>query len=341
MDGHSRTADHGAMGSISRGHVALLASILVAACTGTSGTPAPTALASIAAPPTATQAPPPSLAVAGGPSISSILGTSHTPPASTSWTRISDPAAPFSYEVPSSWTGHAAYPWEDGGQAIGTVLVAGPEPSKLATDFTVPGIAIGLSANPGGSTAHEVVEADDSYAGTCSGSPIEDATDLGATASYRLWESCAGGTGYLLVMTIVPSDGQGLVAIIFQGVTEADLGYLDHIVGSLQAELAAVTPGPTAGAPVPGQPYTISMDICQNQHGQGVAEGLIRNDDALVHSFRIVVAFSDPNNVLLNDTWGTTPDVPPGITARWQAMVPSGLPAVTVRCQITRVELIN
>jgi hypothetical protein len=83
------------------------------------------------------------------------------------------------------------------------------------------------------------------------------------------------------------------------------------------------------------------LEFCQNQHGQGVAGGLIRNDDALVHSFRIVVAFSDPNGILLNDTWGTTPDVPPGVTARWQATLPSGLPNTTVSCRITGVELVN
>lgn len=322
---------------------ACLAAILVAACNGTPPVSTPTPpTATIAVSPTPADTPAASLAGAGL-SISSILGRTHTAPASTVWLRVADPAAPFTYEVPSTWTGHAAYPWVEGGQAIGTVLVAGPDPTKLSTDFSVAGIAIGLSANPSGLTAHQVVEADDSYAGTCTPGSVEDTTESGATASFRLWEACAGGTGFLLTMAIVPADGQGLVAIIFQGTTEADLGYLDHIAGSLLASTPTATQGPVAtpGGPVPGQPYTISMDYCQNQHGQGIAEGLIRNDDTLVHSFRVVVAFSDLNNVLLNDTWGTTPDVPPGITAKWQAVVPSGLPAVTVSCRITGVELVN
>jgi hypothetical protein len=54
-----------------------------------------------------------------------------------------------------------------------------------------------------------------------------------------------------------------------------------------------------------------------------------------------VVRFFDPNGVLLNDTWGTTPDVPAGVTATWQAVVPSGLPAVSVSCQVTEVKFVN
>ena len=336
--------DDAAMRPTSRWHATLLATSLVAACGGTPGAATPPAApASAAAPQTATPAPAASVGGVGGLSISSILGASQTPPPSTSWIRISDPAAPFGYEVPSTWTGHAAYPWVENGQAIGTVLAAGPDPSKLATDFSVPGIALGVSANPAGMTARQVVEADTAYAGTCTPGEIEDAVESGARASFRLWERCAGGDGFLVVLAIVPADGKGLIAIIFQGTAQADLGYLDRITNSVEAAVVAATPGPAAtfGGPVSGQAYTISMDFCTNQHGQGVAEGLIRNDDTLVHSYRIVVAFSDPNDVLLNDTWGRTPDVPPGTTARWQAVLPSGLPSVSVTCRITRVELVN
>jgi hypothetical protein len=250
------------MSSISRRLATLLATVILASCGGTPGVPAPaTSPPSIAAPPTSTAAPAPSQAISGGPSISSILGTSHLPPALTTWARVTDPAAAFSYEVPSTWTGHAANPWVENGLTIGTVLAAGPDPAKLATDFSVPGVVIGVSANPSSMTAHDVVEADDAYAGTCTPGPVQDATESGATASFRLWEACAGGTGFLLVMAIVPADGKGLLAIVFQGVTEADLGYLDHIAGSIHGATAAATPGPhaTPGGPVTGQPNAISI----------------------------------------------------------------------------------
>jgi catechol 2,3-dioxygenase-like lactoylglutathione lyase family enzyme len=315
--------------------------LAASACTGGGGSAsAPASIAPGSAAP-ATIAP--SAGAAGGLSVGSLLGGTPGEPPGTSWIQALDAGAPFTFQVPSSWTGHVASSWREGASEIGTVLAAGPDPTKLATDFSVPGIAIGVSANEAGRTAHQVVEADTGYAGTCTPGAIEDAVDAGISASFRLWESCAGGSAYLLSMAIVPAGGEGLIAIVFQGVTEGDLGYLQHIVGSLEATGAAASPTPasTGGRPDPGQPYAISMDACVNQHGQGVAEGLIRNDDVLVHSFRIVVAFSDPNGILLNDTWGTTPNVPPGVTARWQAVVPSGLPNVAVACQITGVELVN
>ena len=95
--------------------------------------------------------------------------------------------------------------------------------------------------------------------------------------------------------------------------------------------------GSTANPVGPGPVLTITMDICQNQHGQGVAEGLIRNNDSVIHAYRVVVAFSDPEGILLTTTDGLTPETPPGITARWQAVVPSGLPSVSVACQVTNV----
>jgi hypothetical protein len=323
-----------------------LAVLLAAGC---NGSPGATNLSNGASSPPAAAAPTPGISPAdnlggvGAPSIGSILGSNQTPPPNTTWIIATDPGAPFSYEVPSSWTGRAASPWEEGGQVIGSVLAAGPDPTRLATDFSIPGVAIGLSANAGSLSAHEVVEADTSYARSCTTGSTQDTTESGTTASFRLWQHCAGGNGYLLVMAIVPVDGKGLIEVIFQGVTEADLGYLGHIVASLAATGPTGSPGPnsTPGRPVPGQPYTISIDTCQNQHGQGIAEGYIRNDDALHHAFRVVVTFFDSNGVLLNDTGGTTPDVPPGITARWQAVVPSGLPSVTVSCAITKVELVN
>ena len=323
-----------------------LAALLAAGC---AGSPGATNVGNGASSPPTTAAPTPGISPAGdlggvgAPSIGSILGSNQTPPPNTTWIIVTDPGATFSYEVPSSWTGHAASPWEEGGQVIGSVLAAGPDPTRLATDFSIPGVAIGLSTNPRGMSAHGVVEADASYGGSCTPSEIQDTTESGATASFRLWEHCAGGNGYLLVMAIVPADGQGLIEIIFQGVTEADVGYLNHIVASVAATGAIASPGPgfTPGGPVPGQPYTISIDTCQNQHGQGIAEGYIRNDDSRHHAFRVIVAFSDSNGVLLNDTGGTTPDVPPGITARWQAVVASGLPSVTVSCRITGIELVN
>jgi hypothetical protein len=330
--------------SLSVLRVAALA-LFVAACgAAPASTPGATAASPTATPAPASLAPTTAPATSGPTfDVGSLLGGTVTEPAGTTWTRIADPGAPFTYEVPSAWTTHAAYPWQDGGATLGTVLAAGPDLAKFSTDFTVPAVAIGLSGNPVGRTVRQVVEADASVGGACTAGTVQDASESGVKAAYQLWEGCGGGTGFLLVMAIAPAEATGLIAIILQGSAEADIGYLPHILGSIAAATVDATPGPGPSGvpPATGPTYTISMNLCQNQHGQGVAEGLIRNEDGLVHTYRIVVAFSDANDVFLNDTSWTTSDLPPAITARWQAMVPSGLPAVSVVCRITAVEVIR
>lgn len=273
--------------------------------------------------------------------VGALLGGAPGEPAGTTWVRVTDPGAPFSFEVPAAWTDHAVGAWQESGATIGTVLAAGPSTGKLGTNFSVPGVAIGLASDAGGRTPRAVVEADSSYGATCTPSPVQDATQQGAITAYQQW-TCGSSGGLLIVIAIASPTDPGLIEIVFQGTSKADLGYLQHIVGSVAAATPQATAGPAASdGSVSGPTYTISMNLCQNQHGQGVAEGLIRNDTALIHTYRIVVAFSDPNGVFLNDTSWTQSDLSPGVTARWQAMVPSGLPAVSVSCQITRVELVR
>lgn len=326
---------------------AALLVIAVGACGGSgpggTGGPAATATpAATSAGPAAIASPGAGTGALGGIDLGSILGTNLQPPPTT-WTRASDPAAPFSYEVPAAWTGRLVLPWSDGSATIGTVLLAGPDPSKMGTDFSVPGVAIGISANPNGMSARAAVEAEQTFAGTCTGGEVQEATEAGANAAFRLYERCGGGGAYVVVLAIVPADGKGMIEVLFQGVEANELGYLERIVGSVRAETSQATPVPaaTGTGSVSGDTYTISMDTCQNQHGQGVSAGLIRNDDSLVHAFRIVVAFSDPNGVFLNDTGWTTSDLGPGVTATWQATVPSGLPAVSVSCRITSVQVVR
>lgn len=324
--------------------LALLAVATLAACGGAApATTQPSSATTPAAPvPTqAATAAPPAPSAGPGVDVGSLLGGAVGVPAGTTWIRVSDQGAPFTFEVPATWTDHASGSWDESGATIGVVLAAGPATSKLGTDFSVPGIAIGLAADAGGRTPRQVVERDNAYGGACTPGPVQDASQAAATTAYQLW-ACGASGGLLLVMAIASPGDPGLIEIVFQGTSEADLGYLQHIIGSLAGAAPQATTAPAAsGGSVSGPTYTISMSICQNQHGQGVAEGLIRNDTALVHTYRIVVAFSDPNGVFLNDTAWTTSDLQPGVTARWQAVVPSGLPAVSVSCQITAVELVR
>lgn len=236
---------------------------------------------------------------------------------------------------------HAAYPWQEGSATIGLALAAGPDLGKLSVDFSVPGIVVGVSGGTAGTTPRQIVEGGGSFDSACTASPAQEVVEAGTTVAYQLWTSCGGGAGVLLVMAIAAAGQPGLLGIVYQGTGENDLGYLDHIVDSLEATPVQATAAPATPGSVSGPTYSISMEFCQNQHGQGVSGGLIRNDDTVIHTYRIVVAFTDPNGVFLNDTGWTTSDLQPGVTARWQATVPSGLPNVTVSCTITRVELIS
>ena len=338
-------ANDGVMNRVARFVMVPVAFMALAACSGagsvaSESTVTESATTTASAGPVSTREAIASSGSNGGLRISSLLGAPAEVSPSTTWTRITDTASPFTYDVPSTWTVHAANPWQQGGSTIGSALAAGPDLSKLSRDFSVPGVVIGVSGAPG-LTPRQALAGDD-FSSVCAPAEIQDVSEASATAAYQLWESCGGGTGLMLVMVIAPTGQPGLIGIVFQGTAPADLAFLDHIVGSIApaATPAPSVPPPTVG-PVSGPTYTISMDTCQNQHGQGVAAGLIRNDDALVHTYRIVVAFSDPNGTFLNDTDWKTSDLQPGVTATWQAMVPSGLPAVSVSCKVTAVELIR
>jgi hypothetical protein len=278
-------------------------------------------------------------------SIGSIIGTTPpTPPPTTTWVRVSDPGVPFTFEVPSTWGKYVARQWVEGGTAVGWLLAAGPDPSKIGGDFTVPGIVIGISGAPG-QTPQALVAGDD-YSSVCkTSSPAADASDPAVKAAYRTWEQCGtGANGFLLVIGIVPVGGAGLVGIVLQGASEADLAYLQHMLGSLAAATPTATQPPAAATqgPATGALFAITMDICQNQHGQGVAEGTFRNTDTVSHVFRVEVWFFDPNGAFLNNSaWKSPIDLPPGLATRWQAVVPSGLPGVPVTCQVKDVQIIR
>jgi hypothetical protein len=324
-------------------HVLVLAAItVVSACGGsgpgvaTQGPPVATAPGATDVLPALTQTP-----SGGGLDVGGILGNVPSIPADTTWIRVSDPNAPFTFEVPSTWTSHKAGTWDESNQTIGTVLAAGPDINKLGSDFSVPGVVIGIAANAAGRTPHGVVEADTSGAGACTPGVVQDAAQQGGAAAYRI-STCGTSGGLILVMAIASSTDPGIIEILLQGTSQADVGYLQHIIGSLAASSPSATAAPAASSATgAGATFTITMNICQNQHGQGVAEGLITNTDSRIHVYRIVVAFSDPNGVFLNDTGWTTSALDPGVTSRWQAEVPSGLPAVPVSCRITAVKLIS
>lgn len=276
----------------------------------------------------------------GGVSIAEIVGTALPDvPDDTTWIRVGEDAA-FTFEVPSSWTGVRNLPWlEADGSTSGTVILAGPDPEVLGTEFSQPGVAIGVSSNPNGLSPRQVVDAE-SYDALCSGSPVEDHADPAYLASSRVWTSCGGREeAFLLVLAIAPTDSPGLLGAFFQGVSEADLAYVQHIMGSLRAGQATETPatGPLltpvpqpldtlVPAPAPiTQPtegtsrgWTATLDECLLQMNDAIAYGTVTNTDDRSHGYRVYVRFLDATGLLIGEGYWDTPPVEPDQSARYE-----------------------
>jgi hypothetical protein len=329
--------------------IATLLGLLVGACGGGPAASAPASAAPTgAAGPPATSAPTtppaataPPLAPSGGGILSGIVG-SPPPPSGITWSRVADDAGSFSFEVPSAWGQARTVAWEENGSRIGTIVVAAPSLDAFGSDFSKPGVAVGVAANAGGLTLRASVESND-FSGACTATPTEESTEGGYGAAFRLWTGCGGlEESFVAVIAVAATDGTGLIAAILQGTSEAELGYLVPIVDSLQA--AGVAPGlPTATPTAPGgvgPGYTVTIDECLLQIGDAIAIGRVRNGDTTGHAYRIAVRFSDEAGVLVGEDHRETPALTPGqayrYQARWQAQ---GATAVT--CVVSEVVVIE
>ena len=288
---------------------------------------------------------------ATGLTIGSILGDAlPAAPPGTAWARITDDAGTFSFEVPSTWTEQATLPWEEAGARIGTVVVAGPAVAGVGTDFTVPGIAVGIAANAPGSTPRSVVESDD-FSGSCTGDPVEEASEAGYASAFMGWSDCGGNTdAFVLVIAISPAGSTGLIAVVFQGVGQADLGYLEHIMGSLEA--TGVTPpiGPTTPEPAPAsaaappgssQAFTITIDECFLQTGSVGSIGVIRNTDSMSHAYRIRVRFVDEAGIVYGEAEQETPALAPGEAYRYGTPFQDAHGVTSTTCTVVDVQVLG
>jgi hypothetical protein len=261
--------------------------------------------------------------------VADIFGAEPPPiPADTTWLRVGDPAAPFSLEVPSSWSSARAVPWiEADGSSSGVVLLAGPDPEALGSDFSQPAVGVGVTSNPNGLTPRQVVESE-GYGASCTASPVEEQSDIAFAASYQVWTSCGGeGDAFLLVLAIAPTDSPGLLGIVYQGASQVDLAYIEHIMSSLGPATgsSAPTPGPgTVETPSPGpvaatsRSWTASLDECLLQMNDAIAYGTVTNTDDRSHGYRVYVRFVDASGLLLGESYWDTPAVDPGQAARYE-----------------------
>ena len=332
-------------------------SYVLAACSGGGPVSTPSAAVVTGSPAsTSTQSAAPAATIAaadpdpGGITIGSILGEvlPATAPGTT-WTRIADDAGTFSFEVPSTWTEQATLPWEEAGARIGTVVLAGPTAAGVGTDFTVPGIAVGIAANAPGSTPRSVVESDD-FSGSCTGDPVEEASEAGYMSAFKGWSGCGGNTdAFVLVIAISPAGSTGLIAVVFQGVGQADLGYLEHIMGSLEASRIPWT-GPVASERAPasaaaptgnGQAFTITIDECFLQTGSVGSIGVIRNTDSTSHAYRIRVRFVDEAGIVYAEAEQETPALAPGEAYRFGTPFQDAHGVTGTTCTVVDVQVLG
>jgi hypothetical protein len=286
-----------------------------------------------------------------GLTIGSILGDAlPAAPPGTTWARITDDAGTFSFEVPSTWDEQVTLPWEEAGTRIGTVVAAGPDVAGIGTDFTVAGVALGIAANAPGSTPRSVVESDD-FSASCTGDPVEDASDAGYTAAFKGWSGCGGNTdAFVLVIAIAPAGSTGLIAVVLQGVGQADLGYLEHIMGSLQATGVTPPAGPAVSEPVPAsaaappgnsQAFTITIDECFLQTGDVGSIGVIRNTDSTSHAYRIRVRFVDEAGIVYAEAEQETPALAPGEAYRYGTPFQNAQGVTSTTCTVVDVQVLG
>ena len=288
---------------------------------------------------------------ATGLTIGSILGNAlPAPPAGTIWTRITDDAGTFSFEVPSTWDEQVTLPWEEAGTRIGTVVAAGPDVAGIGTDFTVAGVALGIAASAPGSTPRSAVESDD-FSASCIGDPVEEASDAGYTAAFKGWSGCAGNVdAFVLVIAIAPAGSTGLIAVVLQGVGQADLGYLEHIMGSLEATGVTPPTGPAVSEPVPAsavappgnsQAFTITIDECFLQTGSVGSIGVIRNTDSTSHAYRIRVRFVDEAGIVYAEAEQETPALAPGEAYRYGTPFQNAQGVTGTTCTVVDVQVLG
>jgi hypothetical protein len=235
-------------------------------------------------------------------------------------------------------------PWaEEDGSSSGSIVVAGPSLGGLGSDFSQPGVAIGITANPSGRTARQVVDSDN-YATVCTGQPAEEEKGDGYATAYRFWSPCGGRDGaFLIVVVIAPEGTRALFAVIFQGAAEADLAYVERVMGSLQNGSGTPTPtSGTAATPAPGnaQGWAANVEECLLQIGDAIAIGTVTNTDTRDHAYRVIVRFTDRTGLLIGENYWDTPALAPGQAFRYQIrQLAQGYTEVT--CALSEVLIRN
>lgn len=143
---------------------------------------------------------------------------------------VSDDEGVLYMMVPTTWTDIDGRGWEIDGTIIGNALGAAPSLDGFLNSWSTPGVFFGASemlvdeSEPGDLLDwydfSDACDYDGNYA-------YEDAIYTGA---YDLWLNCGGTDTAFVVLEAYPPDGQFVVVIQVQVVTDADLDAFDTIL---------------------------------------------------------------------------------------------------------------
>jgi serine protease Do len=155
-----------------------------------------------------------------------------------------DPGAAYEYvevydddgvlvmQIPTAWAEVDGSGWNVEGAIVGNALTAAPSIDGFSTTWGTPGVFFGASEvlldeiSPG-----DLLDVYD-FSDSCTYDGRSDYEDAHFTGSYDLWGSCEGTDTALVALEAYPSDGEYVVLVQVQIVSEADLEALDVILAT-------------------------------------------------------------------------------------------------------------
>lgn len=160
-------------------------------------------------------------------------------PVYESYTTVSDEADILAVEVPSTWSDTDGSAWELDGEVLGASVIAAPSIDNFLTTWGEPGVRFRAAdtetilgvAGIESITTEEFLDIFD-WSEDCTYDSREVYSDALYSGSYDLWTDCGGEDVLYVVLSATPEDGQFLILVEVQIVTDADIDALQHILDS-------------------------------------------------------------------------------------------------------------
>lgn len=160
--------------------------------------------------------------------------TSETVGEYTEYEFVSDDSDSVGVEVPVEWADRNGTANADFGES----LYAAPDLDQFIETFDVPGVIVERSTDFTSADIDEVLDLWDAAATACAdrGGREDFVTpDAAFTGKWEVFTGCGANNAALITIVVSPPDGNSVVRMLFQVVTEADLGAADRAIASFDA----------------------------------------------------------------------------------------------------------